>query len=281
MPLPERTVKRIAQAISLFRNYLKFLNLGPQSLTLSELKELARGGYIGKHAAPSTTIAEAYLAAHFEATDFPDGAPKAIRDGSQQYLERMAILYQDKMVDALGTDIMATLEQHFLPFTDRKEGVAVYELLADPKNKGKYLGNMLVDKVKNWRERYDLIVKTELGRAACHGALDAITHNNKGRSPSEIVVYKEGTSDCSSACKYCCKFWFHSDGSPKLYFLQELLDGGTNIGRKQAEWRPTIDLTHPRCKHTLRELKPGFGFVSGKLEYIGPDHNAIATQRGK
>lgn len=281
MVLSESTIKKIQQAVGRFKLYLRYLNVGPHTLTKSELLELARAGYIGPDAAPSTAIAEAYHVAHFHASDSSKGAPETIRNGALRYLERQAALYSDKAADALGAEIVSTLDSHFLPFADRREGKEIYELLKDPASTGRYLGAALRGKVKNWEHRYNTIIRTEANRAANFGSLDAILHNNPDKKPSEIYVYKTGIHDRSESCCDCKRFWFLLDGTPRVYKMSELISNGTNMGKKKAQWMPTVDSTHPNCNHYLLELKPGFGFVNGKLEYVSDSHDEFKAQRGR
>jgi len=282
MALSQATVKRIQKAIEHFRLYLKYTTLGPHKLTASELKSLVRSGYIGQHANPRAAIGDAYMTTHLHTTAQPAKALKTIREGSLQYLENMAELYSDKAAESLGADVMSAIESYFLPFVNRKEGKMVYDVLKDPKSKGKYLGTILKDKVDNWEHRYQMIAVTETNRAANFGAMDAILHNNKTKSPEEIYVYKTGIHDRAQSCPDCQKFWFMEDGRPRVYKLSELIENGTNIGRKRADWKATVDASHVFCVHYLQELKPGFGFKSGEgLDYIGKDWNEFNQQRGK
>jgi hypothetical protein len=281
MPLKPGTIKKIQIAINRFSAYLRFSSLGAHTLTVAELKDLARVGYIGKHKAPGAAIAEAYLTTLLDQKHPTSNIPKTTREGTISYLERMAALYSDKVASELGTDIMTTLETHFLPFVDRKEGKEVYEMLSNPKNHNKYLGNMLNNKVKNWTHRWDKIVKTETVRAANWGAADATLHNNPGKTPHEIHVYKQGSHDYAGSCALCKKFWFTPDGTPRIYRMGELLANGTNIGKKQKDWKATVDATHPHCVHIMEQVKPGYGFVNGKLAFISADHDALKAQESK
>jgi hypothetical protein len=280
LALSNATIQKIQQAVKRFRAYLKFVNIGPYSISKEEIKDLVRAGYITEDTAIKSPIADAYLATHLHASDNPTGAPRTIREGAIKYLENMYELYSDKATDELGGDVVATLQSHLMPLIDRSEGEAVYEMLKDPDKHGKYLGNLLNDRVKNWSQRHKMIVQTETARAANWGSVDAILHNNKGKQPEEIVVYKMGTHSYEESCDVCKKFWFMPDGSPKLYTLNELFSGTSNIGRKKADLLPTIEPTHPHCVHLLHELKPGYGFRNRKLEYLGEAHSEIDKQRG-
>jgi hypothetical protein len=272
--LDPQTLKKIEQAVKRFVAYLKYRSIGPHALDQETLKDLVRSGWIGPKTPPSVSIAESYLNTHTQVAKQP--APKSMRDGAIEFLERMHSRYVDKAGEQLKTDLLNDLESNLMPIIDRREGVAIYETLKDRKNHGKYLGNLLNDRVKNWRHRWSMIVQTELNRAANFGSLDAILHNNRDKSPDEIHVYKISRPD---ACKHCTEFYRNPDGTPRLYKLSEILQNGSNIGKKQADWKPCIDSTHPHCRCMLNEVKPGFGFKDKKLEYIGPEHNEYSAQR--
>jgi hypothetical protein len=277
--LKPTTIKRIQEAVRRFRNYLKFSQIGPHALSQAELKDLVRAGYIGADTKFQAAIQEAYIAAHLDQSDTPGGAPKTIRDAGQAYLERMAALYADKSAQELGSDVMATVETHLLPFIDRNEGKIVYETLADAKNRGKYLGNILKDKVKNWEHRWRTITRTEMYRAANLGSADAAIANNPGKSPDEIYVYKVTARD-NNVCKKCKEFWLMPDGvTPRVFRLSTLMQNATNIGLKTADHKPCLEPAHPNCRCFLLNLKQGFGFRNGELTFIDLDYSEYEIQR--
>jgi hypothetical protein len=282
MPVRSKAArKRIEDATRRFVNFLRYRSVGPHVLTKDELKDLVRAGLIRPGRPPRNAVQRAYVLTHSKMAD-AELAPRATRDAGIDFVERMFDRYAKKAGEGLATDLQAQIESHLMPFVDRSEGRAVYRLLKDPENQKKYLGNALNDQVKNWANRWRTIVNTELHRASNLGAMDAIIHNNKpdGRGPEEITVFKIGPNDAVT-CKHCKRFWFLPDGTtPKVYKLHELAEGGTNIGRKQNEWVAGIDATHPNCRHILAELRPGYGFIGGKLEYLGQNHDEYARQRG-
>ena len=258
---------------------MKYMTIGPHSLTRSELKDLVRSGQITSTKAPKTAISQVYNKTHGDLSGTK--APKSHREGSIDFLERMFERYANKAGQQLETDILGQLESQIMPFVDRQEGKNIYDLLRDKDIHKKYLGNALKDKVEGWQNRWKVIVKTELARASNFGAVDAIFENSKDKSPDEVYVYKIGPHD-GATCEPCFRFWFASDRiSPKVYKMSELIANGSNHGRKQRDWLPTIDLTHPNGRHLLVELSPGFGFDSnGSLQYIGKDHDEYKKQRG-
>ena len=83
----------------------------------------------------------------------------------------------------------------------------------------------------------------------------------------------------SHNCDHCKEFWFTEDGiTPRVYTMSELMSGGDNIGRKQKDWKAGIGPTHPNERHLLQELRPGFGFKNGRLEWIGKDYRELDEQ---
>jgi len=280
--LSKEAQKKIEQAVARFKSYLRFKAVGPQALTRSELVDLIRSGMLNtqEKTKVQAPIHEAYLDTHQQVVE-DTAAPRQVRDGALDFLERTMDRYIGKTADQLKTDVLTAVEHQILPFKDRREGAVIYEALQDKEIWKKNLRSLLKDKVDNWEFRYRTVVNTELNRASNWGAMDAILHNNADQSPDEIIVFKQGNKPGHGACKYCAKFWYLEDGiTPRVYKMSELIANGSNIGRKAKDWLPTIDSTHPNESHILSELKQGFGFQNGKLEWISEGHDEFKKQRG-
>lgn len=245
MPISNKTNKKIDQLIQRFVNFLKFRSIGAHALKKDEIHDLILSGWIKANDKSHGSVISSYSATHSKVAD--SVAPMSSRKGAINFLERMMSRYIEKAGTELKHDIGGIIDTTLMPFTDPREGREIFSLLNDPKNRGKYLGEALHGRVANWRHRYSTIVRTELTRASNYGAFDAIINNNPGRSPEDIYVFKAGPND-EKTCKYCRKFWFNDDGkTPRVYKLSELISGGTNIGRKAADWQAGIDATHPNC----------------------------------
>lgn len=77
------------------------------------------------------------------------------------------------------------------------------------------------------------------------------------------------------ACDHCVKAYL-TDGAgsePKLFSIGDLQRNGNNIGRKVAEWLPSIHSLHPHCRCLLTEYIPGtfwngvkFAFPKGEYQ---------------
>ena len=52
------------------------------------------------------------------------------------------------------------------------------------------------------------------------------------------------------ACKTCVKLYLTNGigSKPKIFKLSEIIENGSNIGRKQKDWKQTINSTHPFCR---------------------------------
>lgn len=272
--------KKIAQLIYEHKLFMKYRTIGPQTMTRKELKDLVNSKFASFLGPTQVPVIESYLRTHEQIAI--QIAPMAVRDGAIKFLERMHTRYVEKLADQMGADINSAIEGNLMPLIDRREGAAVYEALQDPKLHSKNLRQILTGKVDNWQYRYKTIVTTELNRASNWGALDAIVHNSPELGPEQIMVFKQGNKPGHGACKHCERFWYLPDGiTPKVYKLSELIGNGSNIGKKAAQWMPTVDSTHPNESHILSEIKLGFGFISGELEYINSTHNELLKQQGK
>jgi len=302
MALKKKTQTAIEKHVERYKAFVKFKTIGPTGVTRNQLRDLITSGWIKPMEKVSAPVLTSYMIAHnmtAEASAHHDAvaggttapssggqppkpiiASKTTQKGALDFLDRMMDRYIGKAADQLKTDILTTVEGTLMPIIDRSEGGQIYEALQDPKLYSKNLRNLLRDKVKNWEHRHRTIIGTELNRASNWGAMDAILSNNPAKGPEALTVYKQGNKPGHGACKYCSKFWYLEDGiTPRVYTMAELAANGSNVGRKAKDWLPTIDSTHPNETHILRELKSGFGFVNGSIEYVGPDHDEIKKQR--
>lgn len=119
----------------------------------------------------------------------------------------------------------------------------------------------LKDSMRDWA----LVVATELHNAKEHGK--ALALGVGGRDP---VVYKVTQPD---ACRFCVMLYMNGK-RPRLFRLSELVNNGTNYGRKAVHpkkagltgWLPVIGSTHPACQCELHEMPVGFTFdANGKI----------------
>ncbi|MDQ3169794.1 MAG: Hint domain-containing protein, partial [Acidobacteriota bacterium] len=100
----------------------------------------------------------------------------------------------------------------------------------------------LGDRTDDWARDLGRIAATEK-----HGALQegqaAAMKRKSGRKSGDVRVAKQPNPD---ACKNCLRL-FMEGGTPRIFWLSELEANGTNVGRKVAEWLPTVGPVHPWC----------------------------------
>jgi len=256
---------------------MKYMVLGPSALKKSEIKLLIKENLLHpKFYKP--TIDDAYLESHLDLLRVP--SRKSVRDYALKYLRESAGTFIDKWAEKSVIDYSTIINRNLITYHQQLKNT-VKETMSDAmarKKTAKQMVSMLRDKTHDLAKDWDRVVTTELAQAQNLGALDAITENNPDKEPNEVYVYKTGPHD-SKTCKWCKLFWFLGDGvTPKVYKLSELMANGSNYGKKQRDWLPTIENTHPNERHFLMELPTGFGFINGKLSFIAKDHNEHKKQ---
>ncbi len=119
---------------------------------------------------------------------------------------------------------------------------------------------MLREKTGDWERDWHRVAHTEMWDAKLQGEAESIA---KGDSPFsskgiETKVYKR---PAPNACKKCIQLYLESDKvTPIVFTLEQLRANGTNIGKKQADWVPTLGVLHPNCQCPLSIMPDGTKF---------------------
>ena len=76
------------------------------------------------------------------------------------------------------------------------------------------------------------------------------------------------------ACTHCVKHYLTGGiGSrPRLFTIGELEANGTNIGRKQKDWKPTFSPLHPFCRCNAHEYEEGATWDEKEKRWIQPKY---------
>lgn len=201
--------------------------------------------------------------------------------------------------------------KNYIPLTE-KENAAIdhlkYETFSDIKWLGEKVkrdvNGIIVDQDKEYRSKYEDIIRDsatktiemrgsikdmvseighktgdwerDLGRIAEYTLHNAYEEGRAAqlerKSGKDVLVYKDVYP---GSCKKCKEAYLTAgEGSkPRLFKLEDLRANGNNIGKKQANWVPTLGPMHPYCRCTLNELPEGHvwsegdgNFVPGKKE---------------
>lgn len=104
----------------------------------------------------------------------------------------------------------------------------------------KQLTSRLGHATGDWARDFDRMSDYLLHRAHSEGRVHAIKRQEVLGDQAYIIVQ-------NTACNSCRRLYLNGDGSPKVFPLKELIANGTNVGRKQADWKPVIPPAHPWC----------------------------------
>ena len=119
------------------------------------------------------------------------------------------------------------------------------------------------EKTGDWNRDLGRIAETELQNAYEYG---------KAASYDEIygdkvLYYKEVYP---GACQYCIKLYLTNGigSEPRLFTYEQLLQNGTNIGKKSRDWLPVLGTVHPFCRCDLRIYRKGDEWDPDKGMYV-------------
>lgn len=104
----------------------------------------------------------------------------------------------------------------------------------------------------------------------------AMIHRKHGDNSAKIYFQVQTT-----ACTQCVKAYLkNGPGSePIVFTLGELERNGSNIGRKQKEWKPVIKAMHPYCRCLATEFQEGSVWIGSK--FMLPTKPVINSNRPK
>lgn len=119
------------------------------------------------------------------------------------------------------------------------------------------LASELGHATEDWSRDLGRIAATEKQQAFQEGfAQGLIKHEG---DPKGVYVAKIPKSD---ACPQCIRLHLTAGvgSKPRIFKLNELIQNGTNRGRKQADWRAVVGTVHPFCACEIIHVPPGWKF---------------------
>ena len=126
----------------------------------------------------------------------------------------------------------------------------------------------LREKTGDWERDWHRVVHTEMWDAKLQGEAEAIMNDESplSKDKGETLVYKRPAHNC---CNKCRQLYLEKDGvTPKVFRLADLMANGTNYGKKQADWLPTLGILHPNCMCTLNVMPKDTAFdAQGNLVF--------------
>lgn len=174
-----------------------------------------------------------------------------------------SIKYQSfKDIKGLGNRIKQDINGYIIEEDQKKrqkyEKIIRKELVKVVKNREtvKDLVSRIGNKTKDWNRDLGRIADCILHQAFDEGRAISI-ERNKGR---DALVFKDVYP---GACNICRKLYTTAGlgTHPKEFKLSELINNGTNIGRKTNEWKAVIGFTHPFCFPEKTEVLTNEGWL--------------------
>lgn len=265
--------------------------IGPDAIPADDLQRLVATGIMPEDLRlvfkpgpgdPEVAVQRVTDLAYQYGTILGDPAQKgALREmGATQFethLERTRPELNDVERQAMGW-ARYSAGQHIRGMADRlslETGVLIAN--ADAEQRRRYLGTVqreleeAIDTRQAWRElASDIGHATEdwsrdMGRLAATEMQFAM-QEGQARSiakryddPKDARVAKQPNPD---ACPDCIRLHLTAGAGspPRIFKLSELQANGTNVGRKRADWKPTVGPVHPWCGCELIEVPDGWAF---------------------
>lgn len=122
----------------------------------------------------------------------------------------------------------------------------------------------------------------DLGRVA-----DFVMHlaYDQGKAAQILKTYGEEAEVYKSvykgACKHCIEAYLTNGlgSEPRVFKLKELIENGTNIGRKTADLKPIIGPHHPHCRCELYYKEPNNSWNQETQDFTDVKRNNYGVKR--
>lgn len=268
--LTKKQLKEIEEVITKRFLAFRYEHLADRNLTVAELDQLKRAGILrtsvrnfsgdafalGKivgAVGESEALSLSFNELKKMVTNMPQSTveTKAIEfanDHAGEYIQGIGdLLIKDirtGTVRATGDALRSVQDGVKTAIKDRK---TISELRTD-------LFHRIDDRFRDWQR----VAHTEMTSSIQNGIYNDIRENSKHGSSQ--LVFKRPAPD---ACSHCKRMYLESDGiTPRIFKMTELSD--SNIGKKAADWEPTIGPVHPWCQCQLQMVPDGFEFKTSK-----------------
>jgi len=119
----------------------------------------------------------------------------------------------------------------------------------------------------DWERDWLRIAYYVLQNSYNYGRARAIFRDHGGDAEVYFDVLK-------GACQHCRELYLtdpdDEDSAPKIFKLKDIIANGNNIGRKVADWLPTVSPIHPFCRCSVRFRDPNMEWDASTLSYTKP-----------
>lgn len=208
----------------------------------------------------------------FPELSLPGVFEAAARDGGvkpdQQVLERLQAV-ATRYIDAVKERTKARMLHDVAAFLTEAE---LQGVKTDVKT---VLGGKLSEAWRDVSNQVGKIVDYEVQSSKNLGILDGILKLNHAQGVEDPVVFFVVVND-ESLCGECKRLHLLEDGvTPRVWHLSDVGHGY----HKKGEENPKMAGLHPHCRCSMATLLEGYGFVAGRIAYIGPGHDEYEKQQ--
>jgi len=130
-------------------------------------------------------------------------------------------------------------------------------------------------------DHLEMIVDEETNRAKNLSVLDMIDQVTASQNIQDPIIYAIGPLDAKT-CPACLAM-YHCKSNPRVPRVYRRSQFSPAYFKKKTWDGKTIHSNaHPRCRHSLSFLAPGFGFdANGHVQYMGKEHDEMRTQKDR
>lgn len=98
-----------------------------------------------------------------------------------------------------------------------------------------------------------------------------------------IYIRRHGFGLWVGNCKFCIKFYTTNGigSKPRIFKLADLMANGTNIGRRQKDWLPTVGPVHPFCRCVLNYLPDDYVWSDERQRFEMKPYKRKIERRSK
>lgn len=185
---------------------------------------------------------DAWIQATTRAADYARGLGNALS-------ERMQTVLAEEWDEA---------EAAIVPDPDRREELRalIREKVAEAleaRDSPERLASRLLDATGDAARDWLRIARTELQGAMNDAAIiRAVRLDGPGGRVARIPN--------ANACRHCRRLFLDESGRPHVFTIEELLENGTNVGKRSDDWKATAWGIHPNCSCSVQRVPEGMDF---------------------
>ena len=273
MALTPSQIRQIKKVIEEHMNVIMELTIGDMKVSPETLKK------IGVPKSVSNLITDSYKYGKLTTVmnkNLSKMSPQEVNDmlkklkvssrqqKSMEYLKAKTQLSIDNLTQRMTSAVITSALQNQL---DMYQAIGQVVPEAVKKNTDRYkVVQQLRNLTQDWERDWHRVAHSEMWDAKVQGEANAIMDNESpiSKKGKDTMVFKR---PAPNACNKCKQLYLEADGiTPKLFKITELQANGSNYGKKQADWKPTLGILHPNCMCPLSVMPDGYKFdSSGQL----------------